>query len=143
MWFESPLAPAPQRDAGFCDCIAERAPVPSDRLHGAGHGPAEYSVIVHLFIFLSYPNRDGCFFIGTVFQITDSKGGSWRCAGGTPQPPWLFRRKASPSRPSAAPFYRPPFHLSQPSQQGWLFFYLMDDFRRETLCGSNIHSSQN
>ena len=27
----------------------------------------------------------------------DSKGGSWRGAGGAPQPPWLFRRKANPS----------------------------------------------
>jgi len=26
-----------------------------------------------------------------------SKGGSWRGAGGTPQPPWLFRRKAIPT----------------------------------------------
>jgi len=26
----------------------------------------------------------------------DSKGGSWRHAGGMSQPTWLFRRKASP-----------------------------------------------
>jgi len=27
---------------------------------------------------------------------TDSKGGSWQQSGGLLQPPWLFRRKASP-----------------------------------------------
>ena len=26
----------------------------------------------------------------------DSKGGSWQQSGGLLQPPWLFRRKASP-----------------------------------------------
>ena len=26
----------------------------------------------------------------------DSKGGTWQHAGGMMQPPWLFRRKASP-----------------------------------------------
>jgi len=29
----------------------------------------------------------------------DSKGGSWQHAGGTPQPPWLFRRKGIPLSP--------------------------------------------
>ena len=33
---------------------------------------------------------------GMVFRQMDSKGGSWRYASGIPQPPWLFRRKASP-----------------------------------------------
>ena len=28
----------------------------------------------------------------------DSKGGSWQQSGGLLQPPWLFRRKASPTR---------------------------------------------
>ena len=29
----------------------------------------------------------------------DSKGGSWQQSGGLLQPPWLFRRKASPGPP--------------------------------------------
>jgi len=33
----------------------------------------------------------------------DSKGGSWQGAGGTLQPPWLFRRKANPSSPTKTP----------------------------------------
>ena len=32
-----------------------------------------------------------------LFDPEGSKGGSWRGAGGTPQPPWLFRRKAIPT----------------------------------------------
>ena len=31
----------------------------------------------------------------------DSKGGTWQHAGGMLQPPWLFRRKASP-RPTTS-----------------------------------------
>ena len=31
----------------------------------------------------------------------DSKGGSWQQSGGLLQPPWLFRRKASP-RPTTS-----------------------------------------
>jgi len=37
------------------------------------------------------------FFSSMVFLLLDSKGGSWRHAGGMSQPPWLFRRKASPA----------------------------------------------
>jgi len=33
---------------------------------------------------------------GIFYLKVDSKGGSWRGAGGAPQPPWLFRRKANP-----------------------------------------------
>ena len=43
----------------------------------------------------------------------DSKGGSWKHAGGMFQPPWLFRRKASPS-PTTTDFkwgYRARPHL--------------------------------
>jgi len=29
--------------------------------------------------------------------LLDSKGGSWQLSGGQLQPPWLFRRKASPT----------------------------------------------
>ena len=39
---------------------------------------------------------DGVYLFGMVFRLMDSKGGSWRHAGGMSQPPWLFRRKASP-----------------------------------------------
>jgi len=34
--------------------------------------------------------------------LLDSKGGSWQHAGGMLQPPWLFRRKASPAVSFAA-----------------------------------------
>ncbi len=54
--------------------------------------------------FLSPPkNKRGTkvplpFLFGMVFRLLDSKGGTWRHAGDMSQPPWLFRRKASPSR---------------------------------------------
>ena len=36
---------------------------------------------------------------GTFYPRWDSKGGSWRHAGGMTQPPWLFRRKRIPPAP--------------------------------------------
>ena len=40
------------------------------------------------------PQRGAFSFSAWIFAEWDSKGGSWRGAGGTPQPTWLFRRNA-------------------------------------------------
>jgi len=43
--------------------------------------------------------ESGAFFLAIFIPIPllDLKGGSWQVSGGHLQPPWLFRRKASPT----------------------------------------------
>ena len=55
-------------------------------------------------------------------NMGDLKGGSWQCAGGTLQPPWLFRRKAN----SSFSAQKAPTFVYQ-GKRGFLFFYFMID----------------
>ena len=53
----------------------------------------------------------------------DSKGGSWQCAGGTLQPPWLSRRKANPPSPTKH---------SRTAYAVWLCFFVLVDSKGGT-----------